>query len=675
MGHRPAGPAIMKNRVLVILGLSMLAWGAAPAAWAAEQSTAHIENGTVLTRVLMLTDGGKCRWNIQPQGNLDFGIENTFRNTAYAVISVKDQERYFPGGKALIDKSAQEIELQEENPNRNSLRYSRRLRVYNDRPFARWLEIMENGTSQPAQIQLRLLTNFSQGITEVQTSSNQSAFTNRDYALIAQAALVRGQQSAMSYCHIFCEPMSKVRPSGVTVQGQQLEVRWNLLVPAGGTAIVCHFQSMSSSADMQRRLIKSFRYDSAIRDLPRNVRKWIVNSTQSDRLDMVAVDRSATSDRTELIGGDPLYGTILNNSFPIATPFGLSNLPAERVVGCVALHGEDGVFQFLLSDGQVVTGRADSQILRLRLPAGTTLEIPFEQIRQWAFRCTADKPDELPEEGVFLVTRRGDRLAFNPEMFTIAMQTRYGDVTLTGRQLSQLILNEDGRAGHHAVLRNGTILDGLALNPTLKIRLLLHGDQELSTDTVRELVFTEALQEQLSSPRWALADGRELFGPLAGFVTLRTAAGEVELTPAMIKRLSFTPSRAEAVVSLWNSNTNLRGELSNRLLPLELADGLTIQVPAGEIEYMETPFVPLSKEQQRQARQWIEDLASPVWKTREDATQSLINMGLAVVPLLQDRLDDGDLEVRRRAERILEQIQTSTPDRRSTNGPQLRPIP
>jgi HEAT repeat protein len=71
----------------------------------------------------------------------------------------------------------------------------------------------------------------------------------------------------------------------------------------------------------------------------------------------------------------------------------------------------------------------------------------------------------------------------------------------------------------------------------------------------------------------------------------------------------------------------------------------------------------LTPDKRRAAQQLVRQLGSEEFKLREDASRRLLEMGGVVVPLLSEAIKDRDAEVARRANLVLERIETG-PDRR-----------
>jgi HEAT repeat protein len=57
----------------------------------------------------------------------------------------------------------------------------------------------------------------------------------------------------------------------------------------------------------------------------------------------------------------------------------------------------------------------------------------------------------------------------------------------------------------------------------------------------------------------------------------------------------------------------------------------------------------------------IVQLGDPAWSKREEASQSLLKMGAAAVPKLQEATKNKDLEVVWRAEKLVAQLKTGPP--------------
>ncbi|MDP7288767.1 MAG: hypothetical protein QGH94_12320, partial [Phycisphaerae bacterium] len=314
----------------------------------------------------ILTDGGGYRWDFQYYGNVYSGTNYAYSGGMYCQINGSNFQA--PGNAGWVNKAGDEIEM---GPlARNGLTISRRVKVYKDRPMARWLEIFENPTSAPITMQIAMYTCTNYSIQQTVTSSGGSAFGEKDMGFRVRT---QGNNSPPTL-HMVSSKRAKIRPT-VSIQSNQIYVRYSLTVPAKKTSILCHFESQNRDAAEHDKLMKKFPSYKLLKDLPGSVRSMIVNMNAGGGIGGVDLDRSESADAVMLKSGDPIFGEIKNKSFKIQTLLGELDLPANRIIGMAG--GPTRSVRFVLLDGQVVSGHLADPVLQLDLDGGGLLRIPF----------------------------------------------------------------------------------------------------------------------------------------------------------------------------------------------------------------------------------------------------------------------------------------------------------
>jgi hypothetical protein len=645
-----AAPArIMAARAMVALP------GAAPAPAAGGGAGGKAARGLHLPRTrqvgfnYQMTDGAGFRWDIQYYGTVGSGTNNAYSGGMYCQVN-GNQVR--SSGQGWVSQDGREIEI---GPYSTAgLKCWRRIRVYKERGLARWLDIFENAAARPVSVNVRIYSSTCWQIQGVQTLSGGSV-GEKDWAFITQ---VQAGAPAPALLHVFGRKGAEVRPA-VQLQHNQIYLNYNLTVPARGTAILCHFESQGRSLDKLRKLMKDFRPRRALRDLPPEVRRLIVNFPGGTALFEIDLDRLESGDKVVLKNGDPLVGEVCNGSYAVTTLFGELTLPAEKVLGMIACGEEDDAVRYVLTDGQVVCGSPAPAPLAVRLPTGSQLTIPLGDVQTFSYRLSEQRPQEIHVVGPVAVLRTGDQLAFEPSAVRLRFRTRNGTVDLEPNHLVEIILDNPANGVHRAHFRNGSVLGGFLEPNRMTLKLRLGPSLPIGRDMVRRIrVIAEAHAEPPPAlSHVVLSNGDELFGRLTvGAITLISDYGTPVVKPANITTIAFSRSRlGRATVRLWNG-TVLRGQLKQPVLGFRICPGPELALHASQIVAVaRSEGLPPDHVLKRVA-ELVALLGAESYKDRERATKELSRMDPAVAPALRKHLDSSDPEVRERIRQVLKAL-------------------
>jgi hypothetical protein len=616
---------------------------------AVSQSGLHVKRAKTISfsnGYYILQDGGGYRWDFQYYGNVYSGTNYAYSGGMYCQINGSNFQASNRAG--WTNKAGDEIEL---GPlSRNGLNISRRIKVYKDRPMARWLDIFENPTSTPITVQIAIYTCTNYTIQQTVTSSGGGAFGDKD---IGFRVKTQGGNSPPTM-HIVTSKRSKIRPT-VQVQSNQIYVRYSLTVPARKTVILCHFESQNRDVAAHDKLMKKFPSYELLKDLPGSVRAMIVNMNAGGGIGGVDLDRSETSDSVILKSGDPIFGVIKNPGFKVQTLLGQLDLPADRIVGMAG--GRSRQVRFVLLDGQVVSGQLADPVLQLDLDGGGLLKIPFDKITQWSYRVTASKPNDEKFGGAYVVLCTGDRLRFDPKATEIKLLTRHGMVALESEQLLELTMDNPGNAVHRAVFLNGSRLGGFLEPKMLKLKLNLGKTVTVSRDMVAQMRFAEDEQPDSTLTSVVLTNGDELFGTLtAGKFKLTTDYGQIEIDPSRVKTMTFRPEDlGRTIVGMWKGSV-LKGRLGQSQLGFAISPKTVLNIYAGQFVSIKCPLPLPPKAAREEVEKLVAQLGAESFEDRQNASKKLIKMGKNILPVLKDHLKTGDPEVRQRIEDVMEQL-------------------
>lgn len=644
---RPKGPPAILAAAILLAGALPASRGAEPAG---DRGGLHIPPGRTITFNHTLSDAKGYRWDIQNYGTVYQGTNYAYSNGLYLYVHGSN----FYAGTGWANKAGDEVEIGPWNW-QNQVHVHRRIKVYKDVPLARWLDIFENTSAGDVTVAVRVYTYTRANIQRVATSTGKSAFGPKDWALVTHSPSGNNPPALL---HVVCGKHAKLRPR-VQLQQAYVNVYYDLVVPRGKTAILCYFESQDFSFDGHVNALRRFSPQRYLRDLPAAVRKLIVNFADAagGLPEDISFERQESADTVILRSGDPIYGTIGNDAFAIDAVFGKLTVPAARVLGMSGESALDEKVRVVLTDGQVVCGRLSGQRLRLTLPAGGTLQIPFERISQWSYRISKSRPEDVPFAGPFITLRSGDHLALAGESVKLTFQTRHGTVDLDGAHLLSLELDNPGHSVHRAVFRNGSRLAGFVGPKTIGAQLRLGLPLEVPREMVRRLVFAAEEEETLHVARAALTNGDELLGELVeAELAMETEYGPIHVKPTTVKAISLSQThQGQGVLHLWDGSV-LRGQMKQDEFTFQITPGPRLKLSLGHcVEIVRSHALPpqiiIDKVNRLVAR-----LGAESYKDRQEATEALVKLGGGIVPLLRKHLHSKDPEVRQRVEDIIEKL-------------------
>lgn len=659
-----AVPLCAHGQPMVAVAQRIAAPGGAPAADTTGKGGLHLPQGRRVSFTYTLTDGAGYRWDIQYYGTIGQGTNYAYSGGLYCQINGSN---IHSNGRGWASADGDEVEI---GPySRSNLRVYRRIKVYKDQGLARWLDIFENPSSSPVTVSVNVYSNTNWTVGNRAFSSGKGSFTDKDYAFVTQTQ----GGNAPAVWHYVCGRKSKLRPT-VSIQNNQVYVRWNLTIPANKTSVLCYFEAQNNSFSELKKLMKTFRPKKALKDLSASVRKLLVNMPVSLGLGGVELERTESGDVIFNINGDPIYGAISNESFVLETLSGKMTLPAAQVIGMASAGGEDNRFRTALTGGQVIAGRiAQDAKLHLALPAGGALQVPFSDVHQWSYRISKDRPEETEFAGPIVILRTGDRIAFDGVSAQLKLRTRHGTVDLKAKDLFQITLDNSGNGVHRAIFANGSKLAGFLEPEKIPLALKLGPKLAIDRNLVARMQFAPEEKPDATLDSVLLSNGDELFGRLAAEkFTFRTDYGDVTLRPENIRAMTFSRTHlGRAALQLWDGSV-LRGQCAQDALSFQIAPGPEVRIYVGQfVQVRRSQALPPREIRERLAK-LVGQLGAESYKDRQAATEALIKMGKGIVPLLRKYLNTSDPEVRQRIEDIIDRLggtaETTPPGPPRPNG-------
>jgi len=636
-------------------------------ALAADKADWHIKRQSSIKfgSYYVMNDGGGYRWDIQYYGSVYRGTPYAYSGGMYCQVNGSNVQANNQQG--WVNAKGDEIEI---GPcTRSGLTVWRRIKVYKDRPLARWLDIFENPSGRAITVKVQIVTNTRYSVRSTKTSTGGGVFSDKDFAF----STVGSSSRSIPTLHVVTNKGAKLRPA-VQISSSQIYVRYNLTVPPKKTVMLCHFESQNRDVSKHVEMMKKFPFYKVMKDLPPSVRARIVNMRITGGFMGVDLKRSKSGDTVMIAGGGPKYGRITNTAYRVRTVIGDLALPASQVIGMAVAEGDRQTVRFALVDGQVISAAVPSGTITMDLPTGGTLRIPFNRVSQWSYRIDKSRPAETEATGPYARLRTGDRLALEAKSLVLKFRTRYGLLSLPALSLVRIAMDRAANGVHHALFLNGSHVGGILEPKQINLKLKLGQTVALSRHMLAELTFAEEEKPDPALARAALTNEDELFGVFTqDHVVVASEFGTVEVKPANVKAMAFSPTRVGwATVTLWD-NSRLMGQIGGQVLTFQIRPGPTVMLNPVQLTAVECPNVLPPDRVILEARKLIALLAAESLADREKAQEKLIQLGEGIAPLLRQSAQATDPEVRQRIENILDAVGAPLDPERPGQSPWPQP--
>lgn len=601
-------------------------------------------------------DSTGSQWDIQYYGTVGQGSNYVFSGGMYCQVGGSNVNA--PNNMGTLSKDGDEVEIGPYTAS-GGVKVYRRIKIYKNEPFARWIDIYENPGKADVKVAAQVMSNFNWNITKTTGSGGGNNFGDKDIAFITETP--SGGNNAPTIMQLVCDKKSKLRPT-VVAQNNQTRVNWNLTLKPGQTIAIAYFVSQAATTDEQLKRLKAFQSYKMLRDLPGPARRLIANfSSDSAVYEGITLERSEQGDSVVEGTAEAITGKVANESFVLTTgPLGEVKLAADKVIGMAVCPGEAKAFRVLLSDGQILKGTLpEGEELLLKRDSGD-LKIPIEKVRQWSYRISDEKPYDLPFPGATVVMRTGDRISFDPAKTKFSLHTAHGPVELSPGDLQSIRMDNTGNCVHRAYMLNGSTLAGFLEPGKITLACRLGQAVEIDRNLITSIDFVPEDRNDPILSRIILKNGDELLGDVVDaelkVVTSYSKSGEIAIKPENIQSLAFNPnSSGRIVITLWDG-TIIRGRLNQPELTVEVMPGPQMKIAPSQMVSITRMQMLAPKETVKRVEQLVALLGAEAVKDRENATEELVKMGEPIVQLLQRHLNAHDLEVRQRIQGVVDRI-------------------
>ena len=596
-----------------------------------------------------------------------------------------------PGGNNAARVDDKTGELVVENLQAGTLAVTRRILLDTDAGGVRVTDVVRNPTAADQSLTLTLSSTLNFGIQQSQTVTDPKR-PGKAMAWVGQLPAGPGR----AVVDVYAGPGAKVSPTIDSQAGtNSANATLTTVVPANGQVAFVHYHLVVTTADQGTAWVSAMRPGRLFADLPRDVRRSIVNFRTAGSLPGdLEVLRGDLLDVVELRNGDRLNGNLTDASYKLDAFYGTVALAADQVVGLVNVGTYRPRQLLVTGDGQIFGGHLERPTVGLELTSGQRVAIPLAQVARIGYRRRpsdaaddADKPAGLRPPYVLLAT--GDRIGVKLPDRPVGVMTRYGPMSLAPAVIASIAFAGDDTPVHTITLTDGSRFSGLVTVPAFDAVLTTGTPSDARPTTgpaatrpsdpaaagagmavqfpvgsLNRIVFAgddpadaAAPAAGDDAPGLRLRKDDLLVGTLAGQLKVDTAFDTVTVDAAGIRSLSRPKDTATAdlAVTTWDG-TVFNGQVQDPTVLCHLACGVDVRVPIGLIDGYANPAPTPPTMMQEQIKKLVADLDADDWQARDAAEKQLVKLGPAVAGVLHDTRDKQPPEAQQRIDSVLRQL-------------------
>jgi hypothetical protein len=630
------------------------------------------------------TDKAGNEWNIEQNGMLNRPNSGNSTISGCAALMIGNQQFYCNQPMATPD--GRELVLQGSQP-LAGMTITRRIRFLDKEGGIRYVEQFTNSLGRDTAITVELRHNFSGGGRNFTTDRARpygGKLEENESGIVVLPG--QGNSGYASVLLTVCTPRSTDKPRVAARNQYQLSFFHTIPVPAGKTASIIHTigQAKTSLSPDEEELQKLFRPLALARmtkEIPRDVAATIVNlkSGQSPEglqswfppdywgIKPETFDVLAIGDATRLKGKAHCA------KLTIKHPQGDLEIPWEEVI---ALAGSRFAGQgrgcLWLRDGEMLAGQIEAQELRFTLVSGLNMDLKIADLDRVVLGGGA--PETKWPDGIagFVETQQGERFALTDGSVVLPMVALWGDWALDLKDLVTLTAPEEGAVAGLARMRDGSRIRMMPSGGTAAMPLKRFGSKLLPLSDIRQMVTVEAAKpagdadEEPAQSFVDFAGDQRLIARITGDkIRLATSGGLVELSPASIRDMLDVTEDQDGrgtdegriyQADLWGGGTVI-GQSADAMVRIE-GKGFAWNVPMRHVIRVANPVPKIESSVMAKIGTLIRELGDEKWKTREQATTQLKELGALARPSLQEATKQStDAEVVRRIEELLQSIE------------------
>jgi len=650
------------------------------------ESLADREERLVPAALGIRTDRQGNSWNVESNGTIG-RIGNTMVNSGLA-LSVNGER--FVAAEPLMTADAKEFVLSGRPlPDLPGVQVLRRIRLMEREGYLRYVEVLRNDAADPVTVHLALLTNFSGNFRTFLSDRGRT-----EPVLLAPdeggvVVLPGTSQAPRAYLFSLAGQGSELRPSISSQNRYGLTFQYSLTLQPGETrSVVHHVSQVAIPGNFDRRsLLRLFRpyvLDAGAETIPADLRATLANLVPFERLRFETGKTFPGAAGIDSLGVGPgvhdvlaigastrLAGSARGGEVEVVSEYGTARFALADLAAIAGPRYEgNGTSRVFLRDGQVFRARVAVPDFVFDPLGGGAVSLKADELDRIVFALD-EEAEPLSPPTVVVETYAGDRLHLGETAeVRIEAATPWGTLPIALEELLWLRAAEESGSGYRVELRDGLNCFVFPIDSSFSASLVSFDIDSLEINGIRR-IFTpdaEALSGREVRPVERaviqVGGGQTLVGEIGDTtlpivsegVLMETATAEirrvVRLRDSAAGGRGFSEATPSFEIERWDGGV-ITGLVPLEVLSLRVA-GRDWKVPLRDIESLQTPSPELRPEDLATILQFVENLASPDWATREKATRELSAFGHLAASVLRRELRTArDPEAVRRLERLL----------------------
>ncbi len=611
------------------------------------------------------------QWMLYPGGFLQQQGNNPLFSQG-GMIMANNQGVQQNNNQAKLDADTGEVVL--ENLAVGPIQFTRRVKFDAASGFVRMIDVFKNTTGKEKHVDFIVQSQFHYQM----QSGGPIADAKRKGQTVAWVGTT-GNQGWRSAVEIYNGKRSRLRTNtGFGTGNNFVSGSYSLLIPAGKEMAIMHFHGSAATPTAGTDYINSLDDRKLLKDVPRNIRKLIVNfgggETSVGDLEMI---RGDLFDVVEITGGDQFKGTIKIPTFKLATAYGPVEFPENRVIAMFNIGQFKARQLIVTTDGQVIGGTLDRQVIDLELSSGQVTKIPLSQITRLGYRKRADEPEEWTFDKPLITLRTGERLFVQMPTKPISFASRYGVLQVDPNSISALSLQTDNSAVHELAMLDGTTLAGLYTGG--QIEVIRDGATEpikIDAANLLKWIFKAPSDDaDTAGPELESTNGDHFAATLTGSLHVDTTFDSLELAGEQISHIErIRDSYSDVQVQLWDGAT-VSGRLAESELPIKTVGGLELKVPLSMLADYTQPLPQPPAAMTKQIESLVKQLNADDWKERDRAQEQLATLGAPVIGVLNKLRASQPAETQQRIDTIVKSLQGKDDKSKPAVNPQPGGVP
>ena len=620
-------------------------------------------------------------WNIDQNGNIQRSDNSPSLISNAAVLMMGSQQFYCQ--QPTISSDGTTLEMAGPKPY-NGLAVTRHLQILEKEGGVAYADVFSNVTGREVQTIVEFRYHFSGKIKQLVTNTGRISPLSLDPD--DEGIFIEPTQNDSNLPAVvlsLTDGRLQTPPKMSLRNGYQLSISHTLSIPPGGSSTIIHAVGQTrldaaGEVDAFAQNFRTWRLKRIARMLPKRWTESAVNLIVESPLNTLkewfpskhwgigrdASDILALGDETRLRGRAMIRGLQLEHTL------GKLMIEWDQVV---AIAGPSYLStdqpMIWLADGQILKGTLTANEPKFEMLSGTSMPLDFDKMDRLVRGTTHGPPEGIPDpapEGLIELWS-GERISISPDMEWKTL-SRWGPLAIPWRSVITWDHSDGIELAPMLVLRDGSRIRTIAQGSPALFQTRLFGTQSLNPTETRRAIHPTAILAEVGNN----LEPAESFLELAGdqrvvahvtdtSLTIATGGGPITISPNEIREiLDTTDDRDESPlgelrwhqVELWGGSS-IVGQLQNPVLTVE-GQGFSWTIPVREIRRLVNPVPRIETNVMHRVAELIQHLGHADWKTREDASAELAELGpLARASLSQAMRQSTDPEVIRRLQALL----------------------